>query len=109
MADITVQRILNTGLEAAAATAATAAGDTFTNNGRTFIVVEDTGTTAPVVTVNSLNNCNQGVDHNLEITVQAGEIRYIGPFSPARFNNSAGKVTVTYDNDTDVTITVFSI
>lgn len=109
MADITVQQITEDGLEAAAGTAATAAGDTFINNGRTFIIITDTGTTAPVVTINSLTDCSQGFDHNLSITVQSGEARYIGPFPRDRFNNSAQKVTVTYDDDTAVTIAVFSL
>jgi len=109
MAEITVQQISTDGLEAAAGTAATAAGDTFKNNGRTFIIVEDTGTTAPTVTINSLVNCSQGHDHNLSVAVQSGEMRYIGPFPKDRFNDSDGMVTVTYDDDTDVTISVFSL
>lgn len=109
MAAITVQQIDLEGLTPAGGTAATAAGDTFINNGRTVILVEDTGTTAPTVTVNSLVDCSQGEDHNVVVAIGAGGAAYIGPFPMNRFNNAAGVATVTYDDDTDITIEVFSL
>ena len=103
MALLTVQAITTAGLEWTTE-AASALGDTFVNDGKTFILVVDEGTEAPVVTVNSLVNCNQGFDHNVEVTVTAGESRMIGPFPTSRFNSSTDLVTVTMDGVTDVKI-----
>lgn len=109
MAALTVQQIALTGLDAAVAAAAGAAGDTFINNGRTFIKVTDTGTTAPVVTIASRVTCSRGSTHNVAVTVASGTERFIGPFPMDRFNDADGKVSVTYSAVTDVTVEVFTI
>ena len=109
MATLTVQQISTSGLEAAAAAAAGASGDEFVNNGKTFILVTDTGTTAPTVTVASQVECSQGVTHDATIAVESGEARYIGPFPTDRYNDADGKVQVTYSSETDVTIEVFTL
>jgi hypothetical protein len=109
MALLTVQEITIDGLEAAAGVAAGATGDTFANNGKCFIEVEDTGTTAPTVTIASQVACNQGETHDVTVDVQSGEIRHIGPFPTSRFNDADGLVTVTYSSETDVTIRVFQL
>lgn len=109
MATLTVQQIAVTGLEAAAAASAAVAGDEFVNNGKTFIKVTDTGTTAPVVTIASRVACSRGSTHNIAVTVQSGEARYIGPFPMDRFNDSNGKVGITYSAVADVTVEVFTL
>lgn len=109
MADITVQQISLSGLTESAATAATAAGDTVLNNGRTFIEVTDGATTNPTVTIASQVDCNQGYTHDVVVTVPSGEAKIIGPFPPNRFNNASGQIEVTYDDDTSVTIAAFTL
>jgi len=109
MATLTVQQIVIGGLEPAAEEAAAALGDVFPNNGRTYLKVTDTGTTAPVVTITSQVACNQGETHTYTVTVQSGEYRLIGPFPPNQFNNSSGQVEITYSSETDVTVTAFSL
>ena len=107
--ELTVQQVSTDGLEAAVAAAANADGNYFTNNGKTFLLVTDTGTTAPTVTISSQVACNQGSTHDLTVSVQSGEARYIGPFPKDRFNDSDGYVQISYDDETDVTVEVFSI
>lgn len=109
MSEITVQQISLSGLAEAAGTAATAAGDTVINNGRTFIEVVDGATTAPTVTIASQTDCNQGYTHDIVVAVPSGAARIIGPFPPNRFNNTSGQIEVTYDDDTSVTIAAFTI
>lgn len=109
MAEITVQQISTSGLTEVAGTAATAAGDTVINNGRTYIEIVDGATTAPTVTIASQVDCNQGFTHDVVVAVPSGGAKLIGPFPPNRFNNTSGQIEVTYDDDTSVTIAAFSL
>ena len=109
MPEITVQQISTSGLTPVAGTAATAAGDTVINNGRTYIEIVDGATTAPTVTIASQVDCNQGFTHDLVVAVPSGGTKKIGPFPPNRFNNTSGQIEVTYDDDTSVTIAAFSL
>lgn len=107
--ELTVQQIVDTGLEAAAAASANADGNYFINNGRTYIRITDTGTTAPTMTVASQVECSQGETHDVDVVVQSGEARLAGPFPTDRFNDEDGYVQMTYDDNTDVTVEVFSL
>lgn len=109
MAEIPVQQISLTGLTESAGTAATAAGDTVLNNGKTFIEVVDGATTAPTVTIASQVDCNQGFTHDVVVAVASGGAKLIGPFPTNRFNNQYGQIEITYDDDTSVTTAAFSI
>ena len=77
--------------------------DYFLNDGRIFIFLVN-GATEAVVTVDSVKPCEQGVDHNVVVTVPANEDRMIGPFKMDRFNDANGKVKMTYSNTTTITI-----
>lgn len=109
MALLTVQNISTTGLGPTYA-AANAGGDTFPNNGRTLLHVKNGGASAVTVTLVSAKTCNQGFQHDLQVSVPAGGERMIGPFPPDRFNNeSTGQVSVTYSGVTSVTVAALSI
>lgn len=84
--------------------AASAGGDVFTNTGSEVLRVKTTGT--PVtVTITAQKPCNQGVLHNVSVTVPATSEREIGPFRDlVRWNNNSKQVAVTYDQVTGVTI-----
>lgn len=108
MALLTVQKITTAGVVTSLAAAA-ALGDTFANNGRTFIRVAN-GSGAPItVTVNSVTACNQGFDHDVAVSVAAGATKEIGPFPIDRFNNNAGVASVAYSAVTDVTVGAISL
>ena len=84
--------------------AATAAGDDFLNDGRTYLEIVNGGAGAVVVTADSKSNCNQGFDHDLTLSVGAGLTGRLGPFEPTRFNGADGLMDVTYDQDLTVTV-----
>lgn len=87
---------------------ACAVGDTFINNGRTFISVKNADATSHTVTVASQVNCNQGVNHPVAVIVAAGEERIIGPFATDRFSDVNGQGVLTYTAVTAMSIAVFS-
>jgi len=104
MADLSVQDIiagLTAGLEP------TLVGctdpDYFTNDGRIFLYLF-AGATQAIATIDSVELCEHGVDHNVVVTVPATEYRMIGPFPKSRFNDGNGKVKITYDNVTTITV-----
>lgn len=108
MAALTVQAVSLAGV-VPSATAAAALGDTFVNDGRTFLKVIN-GAGAPInVTIDSVINCDQGEDHNVVVAVANGTTRYIGPFPPDRFNNASGAVSVTYSAVTSITVGAFRV
>lgn len=90
--------------------AADAGGDEFDNNGNMLLLVKNGDASDKNVTINSQKNCNFGFDHDSgPHTVPAGEERTIGPFNSARFNNSSGRVEVSYDDVTSVTVAVIEL
>lgn len=92
--------------------AVTAGGDEFVNSGRHYIaVINAHGADPRTVTINSQALCNQGVDHDIAVVITAGEDEKIfGPFPKDRFNDSDGKVQITYsDSGADLTIAVFEL
>lgn len=104
MALLTPQTIVMTGITPTLV-AADVGGDEFVNSGRDFIHIKNTNASPIDVTINSQALCDQGVDHDVDVTIPAttGE-KFIGPFPKDRFNDTAGKVQITYSAVTDVTI-----
>lgn len=108
MAQLTVQKLGTAGVSPTFA-AADAAGDKFANNGRQFIVVQNGSATSVTVTINSQRKCDQGFDHDLEVSVDASGEKWIGPFEPNRFNDGDGNVNVAYSAVTSVTVAALSL
>lgn len=108
MATKTVQIVSLTGLTPAY-TACTAGGDEFVNSGREFIHVKNGHTSPQTVTVNSQEACDQGADHDIVVSVTNAEERMIGPFPKGRFDDTAGKVQLTYSGVTALTIAVVRV
>lgn len=109
MADLSVQKIDASGI-IPTFVAAGASGDTFANDGRTFLHVKNGGASSITVTIDSKKPCDQGFDHDLTITIPAGGERLIGPFSPDRFNDAVTKKTsVSYSSVTSVTVAALKL
>jgi len=109
MAELTVQQIdraggaiLNDDL-----VAADVAGDTFINNGRTMLVVDNQDASPITVTIDSPVDCDQGFEHDPDPTVGAGDTVILGPFAQGRFNTD-GKVVVAYSAVASVTVVAYS-
>jgi hypothetical protein len=107
MAVLTLQTITTAGIKPTYAAAGTS--NTFPNNGKTFVVVVNGSAGARSIVFDSLVNCDQGSDHNITVSVPAGETWHIGPFEISRFNNSTGLVTFTVDTAANVTLAAISL
>lgn len=105
---LTVQQVLNTGLEATFSSA-NADGNYFINDGKTFIEIVNSDGSDHNIVIDSPVECNQGSSHDITVTVTAGERRHIGPLSKSRFNDDNGYVNVTYSAVTSVTIAVMKL
>lgn len=104
MAQLAIQKTSLSGLGPTFA-AADAAGDTFANDGRTVLHIKNGGAAAITATVDSINPCNYGFDHNAAVSVPAGGERVIGPFNQTRFGVTA---SVAYSAVTSVTVAALS-
>lgn len=109
MATLTVQTIIQAGLEPAALAAAAAGGDQFANTGREMVEINNASVGDITVTFNSQAPCSQGFDHNEAVVVTAAERRLIGPFPTGRFNDASGFVLITYSGVTTLTIGVYKL
>lgn len=112
MADLTVQKISRAGVDPAGGeVAAAAGGDAFINDGKTFLRVNNAGAGAVVVTFTAQNTSVRPTGPfgvitvaDIVVTVGAGLVREIGPIPQGIFNDGNGKVQVTYDQVTSVTV-----
>lgn len=102
MTELTVQQIARTGLEATYV-AATASGDEFDNDGKTFLHVVN-GVTDVVVTLDIKKTVDGQDPTSPTVTCTANEERMIGPFPPSVYNDVDQHMNVTYDDDTNVTV-----
>ena len=111
MADLIVKKVVLTGLNPKdpAYVACTAGGDTVLNSGYTLLHVINGHTGPWVVTINSITPCSQGFDHDAVVSVPASEERMIGLFDRGRFNDAPGKVGITYDGVTALTIAAIEV
>lgn len=108
MAILTANKISNNGV-AKSLVAADVAGDKFKNKGNEFLIVNNGSASSITVTIDSVKNCSYGFDHNVAVIVVAGAEVNIGKFSPARFNDEEGYVSVAYSEVTSVTIGVLEL
>lgn len=110
MANLTLSEISHEGLELPAGVAATALGDEFENTGRQCLLITNSGEGTPTVTVPAQRTCSQGVDHNVEVELEAGNVTpysvLVGPFAPWWYNDEDGKCHVAYSAHADVTVAV---
>jgi hypothetical protein len=109
MAVIALQTIDLTGLAEFTLAAASAATDTFVNDGSTILVVDNASGSQMTVTIDSLKASDFGTDENIAVAVEAGERVFIGPFQKARFNGIAGTVEVTTSLETSVTLAALQL
>jgi hypothetical protein len=72
-----------------------AEGDTFVNDGRTFLFVDNQGAQAITLRFLAQAECSDGYLHDLAITIGPGVSGPIGPFNRRRFNDG-GRVRVVY-------------
>jgi hypothetical protein len=108
MAVLTIQPASPTGL-AATAVAAAGGGDQYPNNGKTLLKVINGGGSSIDVTIAPTNTVKGYSLASLVVAVAGGATKYLGPYEPAYFNNSSGRVAVAYSAVTDVTVAAISL
>lgn len=108
MALLTAQVTTLTGLEPTF-TAASAGGDTFATTGKELLYIKNAGAATRTVTVNDPNTTGptgaKAFDADVDIVIPAGEERVAGPFTAARFRDTAdNEVHMTYSSEADLTL-----
>lgn len=85
------------------------ASDNFQNDGRVVLVCTG-GDADDTITVVATHACELGTLHNITGLVPMTNGRVVfGPFSPARYNDSNGMVTVQHSAPTNVKVCVLQV
>lgn len=116
MAALSIQALTSVtggGLQYTYASAASG-GDTFANDGRTFLLVKNANASTRTVTADAVASLDKPGFGTVPISDSVltvpgsgtnGGLTMWGPFPPERFNNSSGAVALTYsDSAADLTI-----
>lgn len=103
MAEITLTDSTQDGFTVATQSA-NSGGDYFTNNGKTLLYVNNGSGASINVTIDSPNQCSQGYTHDLIVAVGAGASKFIGVLSQTQYNDSNGRVNLTYSSVTSITV-----
>jgi len=104
---LTVQTIVKTGLADTYASA-NVDGNSFANDGATFLHVKNGGGSSITVTIDTPNTVDDLAISNRTVTVANGSEKMIGPFPPGVYNHS-GEVYVDYSAVTSVTVGAFKL
>lgn len=101
MGTYTAQTVTRTGVAPTAN--AVAASDTFANDGRTILIVENGSGGELTVTLVTQGTVDGAAIADKTVTVANGATKAIGPFPPTVYNDSDGDVTVQYNATSSVT------
>ncbi len=109
MAALTMQDVVRAGIAPTYA-AADVAGDNFVNDGRIMIHLKNTNAAVRNVTVitQMVVDGKAVADDLIAIPATTGD-KMIGPFPPTIYNDVNGKVQLTYDAVTNLTIAVIRL
>ena len=101
---LTVQEIIRSGLTPSFASAGSA-GNTFPNDGHTFVEIKNTSGSASVASVDIPGTVDGQAVTDLAVSVPAttGD-KMFGPFPPNIYNQSDGTVSLTFSHVTSLTI-----
>jgi hypothetical protein len=86
----------------------TGSSDTFSNNGKVIVLALNGSTASTAVTVaatQAMTGASLSVP-DLTVAVAATKTRAIGPFPANTFNDASGSITLTYANDSTLTVAV---
>jgi hypothetical protein len=104
---LTVQTIVKTGLTHSLA-AANVDGNSFANDGNTYLHVKNAGVGSVTVTIQTPGTVDDLTVSDRTVTVGAGAEKLIGPLAPGIYNQS-GEVYVDYSGVTSVTVGAFKM
>lgn len=105
MATLATQTVVNTGLEATFAACA-AGGDAFPNDGRQFIWIVNASVGDITLTIATQNTIEGLAVADRTVIITAAEQRLIGPFAIPTYNDTNGRVVLTYSGVVTLTIAI---
>ncbi len=110
MADLTLRTVDISGLDDSSIyESAAAGGDAFVNDGRTIIHIKNGDASGMTLTMDTPGTY-RGVNlANPTVSVGATSNYFVGAFDPRIFNDTNGKVQLTYSAVTSLTITALQI
>lgn len=108
MAVLTVQEIDRSGLQPSFVAAA-GGGDSFPNDGRTYLETINGSGGAVTVTAAIQKQTDAVTPAGKATSVAAGQREKFGPFPPEVYNDANGRVQITYSGVTSVTVGVFRL
>lgn len=86
---------------------AASGGDTIPNSSeRVILLVDNTDTSSHDVTVATEHNCSYGFDHDVTVSVSAGDLACIGPFDVDRYSDP---VNLTYSAVTGMNVAAVKV
>lgn len=95
---LTVTAVSKAGAAIATANSNTTDGNTFANDGRTFLYLSNPGASTAVVTVATGASVGGFAVADQTITLLTTVEKIAGPFDPALFNDANGLVTITFSD-----------
>ena len=108
MALLTVTDITRAGV-APTLTAAAGGGDSFVNDGRVYLHINNGGGGSITLTVVTQKTVDGKAVADDAITVPNGAARIVGPFPPSIYNDANQQVQLTYSGVTSVTVNPFRL
>ncbi len=89
--------------------AASAGGDSFVNDGKTHVHINNGGA-APVTVTFAIQSTVDGiaVGSGKQVVVPAGKTLIVGPFPPGIYNDNSNRVQMTYSAVTSVLVAVLA-
>lgn len=108
MAVLTVNEISRAGVSGAL-TAAAGGGDSFANDGRTYLDINNGSGGSITVTFVTQQTVDGLAVADLAVAVGAGVRTKVGPFPPGIYNDVNGRVQVTYSGVTSLTVNAFRV
>lgn len=109
MAVLAVKTVTAAGYETVALAACAAGGDTFLNDGKVLIEINNAAVASQDIIFVLPGTCDQGEAHTVTIAVGAGKRKVIGFLDPKLYNQSTGYVNITYSAVVTLTIGVYHI
>lgn len=109
MAALTVVTLTRAGVLTSGGAAASAGGDTFPNDGNTFITVVNGGGSACTVTLPITQLVDGQTPTAKTVVVANGTTVQIGPFPQAIYNDATGSVALSYSQVSSVTVKAISV
>ena len=108
MATLGIQQIARAALNPTF-TSASGGGDDFLNDGKQFVVLKNTDASSRTVTFVTTFTVDGRAVEDLAIAVPAATTIYVGPFKTTYYNDTNGKLGMTYSATTNLSLAILEL